>query len=1830
MPTSDISQRDIVQALPPSDTDPLRQQLAGKGNLLTLAQHTLDRSTRQLRSLLSNAPGLQQTLHTALKDHLQVDPYHCGLCQGDRQVTLLTFAARLAASPVYANPFSGWSTWGLAETNAHAKMTAADWVTYLAPIVNKAKLQATRGYWDARMPGTDISRQAHATTLLRQHFTCSLDLAYGLGLLETNGWLQGRQPQPHYLQLQWQAANGRKLTSTAALVIGPQSDETHWLLYLPGMLNTVQAFSDLERLRDWVYQSRYRIWSDPRTAVTPGTRDNVLVTALQGDGHSALMAETLLQYQAIADHHLLQAIEQSSNGPLDWTDLQAWEDQRRTMVLKALLPTVVTAIDAISASDAAQAKDEVHFPCLEQHLPLGWRQQLIERQESLLEHYLEADTAPSSAKVTLLRERQAALDLLQDSHDIYLLDLPDEVTRTDLQVRIDEKTRAQQITEGLCQALLKEARLQNTMGELSDTHLGWVEQLADRPESSLQRSVEVCTLELACADRTWQLCGYLTFRAIHQQDDAPQDHTLLLYRPGHRGGLLAFDDEAALARGLIATLHGAWPDALLESAYTPDGTPLLDALSTAPSVTFKHSPIQAHFMQHCVQAIVDALPANTRREQARQRLCISENRARATALARFAEKNRSSHAQTHLMPLHHLDDDQLVELANQVDAQKNALRAAVDLLKSSLPTPRQFARRTLRQHLRREFGLQNLPEITLNIADTVTLKKEVTGQSALGGAGARDVPVFSETRSDVSLESFILGALDDERRLRLGNATLTFQPAGNPVLEQTLTTAYIARLIAQLDAAGRYETRITNTYLGFDQESPWQVEWRHETFRAPYEHRLRLLVLCRPTHLDGEGQRLLETFCHEQVNTVAARTVEYQSLQLRPGTAADGSSDSVGLSSIHLIKGASGPVLLYMPDAPNGTIISQHASPHAACEALQDMALAPKMARFLALQAQSGDPDEHESFINTALQKQHSTFIGVGSSRTETLPTYECRQDMGELIRSHRATSRSQADLALAAPEQFDRYFFLGLRLALGILPGAGTVLALYDGWHVANDAVRAFGKGHLEEGLQHLLGLLQCLTDAILTLAPLVAGTAKPALTARLQTQHRQRLDPRLPMTGVRKSPPSPFLGYEAELPAGPMVRSTLAHGAGVFEHTASQQHYISRNNAWYGVEWDPAYLTWRLKPQGTRAYRQPVRLTEQGIWDTPGRLGGLLVDNGLAGGGGALTTLYNQGVAYWRVRLHRQPQPLIGMELAHDINDELKRIVARMRSKQAAYQTARQAAAEGLSLTDAQKTTIANARRQLSDELNRNIAFNTGSIQRLRAQRSTLNRADYTRFTSLCEENISELSVLDMHLVAERFTLAADQVQSAISALQALSGHTVSIAQVKRLTRNSLIANQEMIETLQEVERLATRHHARRNHLQGRALTDYLMKVEGTNLKLDVANAQLVRTSILSLTLFNTNAIEHPQMGAFMLHFHEKGVDLRSTLYSHVQLPEAGLTRAQERSFLASAQSHYARYLNHVTAWEDTFKDLLSPNETQSLRQLMRQLIADIEDNLAKATAKRPRPTAQPGRGPSRPRLFETAERPLIGHEYIEQGRTRMRINQPDSDLPHAVYDRNQAGQWQLSAPERAAPTQTMSGLVDAATTRLDDIPRQQARLRQYQTPHAVPVDLEDIAEGHAQQLRFIANRIRQKAGSLLAPEHANLTQRLETAANQMHALGRQLRTAQTKATSKPTVGYLEDLLEQQEVQIAWSRTLKPKTDRKGNPVEYLEEYRIDDRVTQQPLWYAHFHFRQKPAQGFTRLEAGHLKLASERDLGEGAWRGSMSEAQANRLFGNLRPPR
>ncbi|QCI10183.1 hypothetical protein E6B08_01505 [Pseudomonas putida] len=1809
--------------LPLLDADTTDGHLAGKGNLLVVARQTQTRSAAHLRTLLSQAPSLRQTLLTTLRDHLQVDPSSCGLQHDQSQVTLLTFAARLLVSPVSANAFAEWSGWGFSET--HANWSVAQWTQYLTPIVAAARLRAPLDYWQGRMPGTAISRQRHASDLLREHFDSSLDIAYGVATLQTDGWRQGKQTVLPCAHLAWRQPDNRVLVSTSALLIGPPPERSRWLLYQPAARHPVLEFANLDSLRDWSFQNRSSLWSDPKSSVAQGTRDDVVITPFDGDGFAALVAHILSRNDAMTDHHLLKASQQGDTDPLDWTDLQAWEAQRSAAVSASLDATHEVAIDGVIAADAELAQQEVHFACLEQHLPISWRNQQVEYQEMLLEQHLNGDQEPTSDTLTQLREQQAALEQLQDSQELYLLELPDEVSSTDWQAITGEHTREAQITDGLCQALLKEARLRHLLGELSDAHLQWIERLVDRPEPSLQRPVQACSLELVAGDHTWQLCGYMTLHAIPDQDDEDPDRSVLLYRPGQRGGLMAFDDASALDARLLATLQGAWPDALLESASPHDAAQLFDILASASQVTFKRVPIDTHFMLHCVRSIVTALPAPASRQQARQRLCIAENRARALAVARFAEKNRTEHLQTRMMSLQHLEAEQITELAGLIQTLEGALQASGDLLKLSLPDRKAYARLKLLNHLRSAFNLEQVPRISLDIADSVTLQKTVTGQSAAGGAGSRDVPVFSKERSEVDLETFILWALDSDRSLRLNDATIKVEPA-NSVLQEAVTTDYIANLIEQLDVAGNYEKRITATYLGFAHESAWQAQWRQETLRRPYACRLQLLAQIKPSNLDADGQRLLETFCREQLDPDARRTIAHHAVELRPGVAADGSSDRIGLSGVHIIQGPTGPSLLYLPEAPSGQVIGQYANASEACLALQNMALDDAMARYLASQAQEGNPQHHLGYIKTALQKGFHGFIEIGVARPESLPTYETRLDMGQRIRAHRASSRSQADLSLVTPDNFDRYFFLMLRLALGITPGVGTALALYDGWNAATTAVKAFGSGNTEEGLQQLTSVLQSLTDAVLTLAPLASTANAPALSARQLTQHRQRLDPLRSVGSIRKSPPSPFAGYEVELPTGPMLRTKHRQGAQVFEHLDSQQHYITRNDAWYAVNWDTTYSTWRLKPQGTRTYPQPVRLSEHGRWETPGRLSGLLVDDGLAGGGGVLTRLYEHGVAYWRTTLGRQPRPLTGMRLAHDINDELKRIRSRMAAKELAYTTAKRQVADLDQMNDRQRAAIAKARQELNEELNRSLEFNTLSLARLREQRSTLLPTRYTDFTTQCDININELHLLDMKLVSERFIMATDQVTRAGEAIRALHGQLVAAELVQRLTAASLRANIEMVDALQEVERISIRHHTRLGQLQGAIRTQYTEGVAQTNLTLDVTNARLVRASILSTTLFTSHATQHAQMGTFMGHFLEQGRTLRSMLYSQIQLPSAGLSGAQRRRFLLNARDRYRVFLSHLTAWEDTFHELLSPTETRAFRRLMHQLISQIDDTLNNVPAPRQRNPASGNL--NRPRLFETVEGPLIGTEVFEGGQPRMRINEPHSNRAHSIYARNAAGQWQLTGQQHAAPTQTIAELVDTATARLNDLARQQARLRQYQTPQTLPVDLEDIAQGHAQQLRFIAASIRQRAGDGITAQHTALISRLDTAAEQMGTLGRQLRIAQTKATSKPTVGYLEYLVEQGEVEVAWSRTLKPKVDRRNKPIEYLEEYRIDDAATQQPLWYAHFHFRTKPAQGFNRLEAGHLKLPSERDLGAGAWRGALNERQATRLFGNLRP--
>lgn len=192
------------------------------------------------------------------------------------------------------------------------------------------------------------------------------------------------------------------------MLIGPGPDAPGWLIYLPSLSNSVLAFETRERLCGWVFENRSFLWSDPRSPITTASPDDVLITELQADGFEAWLEASRQQQEEIAEHHLQQACLLSETGPLDWAPLQTWEAQRQSIVRQALPNTLEAAIEAVIADDTALAQEEVHFACLPAHLPVGWRQRQIERQEVLLEQYLDGQTdplRPSSPRCASARRR---------------------------------------------------------------------------------------------------------------------------------------------------------------------------------------------------------------------------------------------------------------------------------------------------------------------------------------------------------------------------------------------------------------------------------------------------------------------------------------------------------------------------------------------------------------------------------------------------------------------------------------------------------------------------------------------------------------------------------------------------------------------------------------------------------------------------------------------------------------------------------------------------------------------------------------------------------------------------------------------------------------------------------------------------------------------------------------------------------------------------------------------------------------------------------------------------------------------------------------------------------------------------------------------------------------------------------------------------------------------------------------------------------------------------------------------------------------------------------
>lgn len=1802
----------------------------GRSNLLHHYSATLKDITQTLQDLAQQAPTLISSLGMRLERQLLIDPKLCGIAQQDQSMSLLDLAARAMSSPVFGTPFTAWNTWGLPTTSRQAKWTGRDWIHYFNGLPLRGTLSTARNaYWDARMPGQPVSRLAYGEQLLRQHYSDSLELAYGLDFIGRSAWEQGQTDRTGitYASINWEHPTQAGQTSSVALLIRPSTGRARWLLYRPNANQPVRAFSDETALRTWLFDHRSQLWPHPSTPFgSQDTSARITFSDLAGDGFSYLILHMLQDHQRVAETLLDQACQDATGTALDWSEILKWEEGRKNRFGKELPADTLEKIKDQAAADSALVEEEVHFDALNSRLPIHWRQQRVERQALDLRTYLGNDSAPGSARFEPLKQTETSLQTCAQDMAQMFADLPDAFDQQDMGKKHGELSRFELISDRLARGMLAEAQQQHALGQLSGEQLKWVEQVVERPAPSYLRPVSVSALSLSAGVHDYPLLGYLVLQAVPEASDETPATSVLLYKSGSNGGLKSFRDLRALEQALLATARGYWPEAILESCGLAADTGLLQALQQPETqLSIVATPIATHCFDYCTQTQCATYftqrqaSVKAHHEWLKAALVVPLNTARSLAFERIAEQNRSTHALNLLTPLKRLTKPQIDTLVQCLENYRLAAGAAMSLLYQTLPDRAVFTRQKLQARLRQDFSLEQVPDILIDLPDRVETRQETIEGSGQPYA-TKTTYLPSTARSEVALEQFLLWAIDEQTRLRLSYASFKFTgPEASPTLRNGMTIDYVKQLDTALDLAGAYETLIYSAFKGKSDETGFRREWRREVLCAPYQYSLQLLSLSKPLALNSAGQALLERFYQEQISSTPEQSISYQPLTLRPGVAADGSTSATTLSGIFIIQALSGgPALLLTPDAPDGNKIRQFADAQLACRDLEALAVNLDMRTYLARSPLDGKSDEHLSYINQAILTKASGFIGLGPTRHQTLFQHQSDLAMGELITIHRRSSRSQADWSFQRDAASHARIFNYIKMAIGFVPVVGTAISLYDGWNAANAAVLAFLSSRYAEGIEHMNSVVLSLIDAMMDIVP--AATAGNAAMALARTRARQVASQiGTPWLSQRKRP-SPFANYETEPPIGPWRRLEAGKERGLHEHLDSRSLWFLHDGKSYPVEWDASYGTWRLKSNDVKSYKMPVRLSDTGVWEPHG---GYFVQGGLPAGGGIVTRLYNQG---WEsLRTYWQRNPPSPIDTLHNIAAREQSLINRLNEalselnrleslrtasvSQApdmhwhqAFVTAKARTIEVIELAEQTLPLLENLRGQVAPRalkeqrhaLNKRILRQNFSLLKMQKKQLTGQYAQSEQLHAKFEDLIAQLE--------NNADVAADTIATYLDQLQ---------------------TTRDIVSSLMELQGSISRYQRYHNRLQGQALTDLVQDMDSLQLPLDPFSYQLEALGERTRLLFKINVGAPDNVADFIEDVRRALIDFRETLSSHAQLAQSGLSRSQERRFLAHLRERYTQFITQTHAWQDLYPNRIEGDIIQDIREQMANIIGKVDQQLTTTT----RPD-RPARGPSSPRLFEIDDQHMvIGREATRNGQPMLEVSSSTNAQVHSSYSKNEQGQWQSNRP-RVVSTPNLQQLETSSRTLLNGVEASKSKLSNYQRLNMTPTSLQDLADAYASPLAQRASALRTAAGNAISPEQTQLLKDLDTAWNELTALGRTLRIEQTKAYALPEVGHLQYLLGEKEVKIQWSRELEPARNANGVAIEYLEEYKIIDTQTQTPLWYAHFHFKKKPGQRFDRLEAGHIKLAAERNQAEGAWRGPIGERLANSLFAGLRP--
>ncbi|HWH87055.1 MAG TPA: DUF6543 domain-containing protein [Pseudomonas sp.] len=1796
-------------------------------SLLQQANERWRDSSEGLRELFAASPALRDTINRLLRQQLQLDGEKSALrfaatgTRPEQLVSLTDACAFVVQQPTLESDL---------DQRCQITGLTRDHPLYaLKPLQLLGKLQALdpqqahatawAQFWEGRAPRTPVTRRTRATQLYRRHFEATVDAAFARQTINAEQLEILRQvidSGSAALSFKGQALH----TEKPALVLSNQSkvklpgawvisvgDRASPLLYLPCRPECIRAFDNRGQLETWLAGAVQIPTGLPRKILR---FDYTAATAPMITGASDLFADR--------HHAQIAALRNTNRGKSGLREHagQALVHVELIDLQRSSASIVAAPAKPAAATDAVDSDEPPLFGSLHAGIPLAVRHAALKREREALERLLadgrEADGYKQCQDALAAQDRaeqaceSAARSLLYREHVI------DAQTFNSTFTAIYQAHKDGLRAEASLQALLGliDRRENDLLTAVLDTPLA-AERDADCGAASLSLSLSASANAVTTVQRE-TLKGALVFsRRTTPANDAP-DSSLLLYCPGAGGGLQRFADHRTLAREVfkIHELDSQASVQLNKLANDPLHYCLDELISDfeTKAAGLRGKPEQADALETLRLVTLTALQVPV---HAARRLCFHH----------MQEQERSGTLATNLPHwLVHLEKSQRIELKQHIEAYIQAMRNSHKLMTLALEPRDDFTRKHLHARLRKDFAIEGDFSVQVELPDST--KTETIVEPTPTGPRRKTVIVPGATRSKMSLEDLaqlnvdnVPSILNDALSQRLVFMRLEISatlPRDRIRLLNGVNLTWLRKVLPELDLPKAYEQKIYAAFNGSASEPRFVREHRRESLIEPW--RLLLKIQSENARLQkhisaGESQVLNIAI---DANTPEVWLSHGKRIVLLPVSLKSGGKDTphqgpVTLSGVTLIEEqVSGVTLLYLPQSPDGQFIRRYASREAARRGLFTLCSTDKWSEYLAGRALQGDVRAHVSRIGQAVQKNFDAMIQIGIPwpASTSLAAHLLDAHMGRLIEAHRGTSRSNDELfferyALKGPRAFNY-----IKMAMGMLPFVGTVLALYDAWNAANQAVAAFLRGEVAEGLAEIESMFLSLIDAFMDLLPGEAAASTLARTTRALTRTRQlrtllgnvaALHGRTQRNARQVL--ARFQGYDYEKPLSLSGMEPGGHGLyrGIYKHADGD--FIVRQGRIYQVELNQDSRIWRLSGNSRRTYKQPVALDETGQWDTWFGVYGTAFDGGLVGGGNIQGRLADTLDPYWPPAI-RQYLPRWWAERTfrrhQQLTLETERLAYVLDSKLEAHKAAMLAFANA---SPADQRALLPAAQTACLEDIRLFAQRYQALEELKLLTSGNKQQSVRQVQSSVAAQLTARYALRARHVSVDASMISDDILRLSMTVSALPPGT----RTRKLALHAEI-RQLQLDYVKKIEEL----EAIRNQLN-QWYERITVKSDKTGWSTDIgqinrqhSDARLLYHKIRRrLELVMDNLYDND---VSWMYFREQSEDLwdsvRLAVNTQYDLPDIQTIPQQRSRMLQNCLDVYTRFRRHMAIWVAAYPEHFHADDIEPLLDGLEQFASRARKGIIDPPQpkKRGQPvlrvfTSVDGELMYGIEKWDTTAQRRLYERKLREG--EVQTWEPGSD----GYARLISTRSQLARP--APPQVSLAALVNFARQSLDKVPAYRANVLGHADRGMLPVDLQHMMDTQASELISRAERIEARSAG-----HP-LVQQLRDKAAELKIAGRALRTERTLTSQKPTDGMLDDLIEQKVVEIRKMQPIK-YLGKRGNRPDYMQEYEIWN-ITEEParlLWYVHFHyFSATPVVSL--IETGHVKLPQHRFL-------------------------